>query len=544
MVIPEVSEKQKSKRTVEKQGSPIFAYIDMGTNSFHMIVCHAVPEHDHFEVISRVKHTVPFFRRCLTAHYIDEHAQQSAMRILQDMCKKARQNGATSIMAVATSAVRESRNGQEFLNHVNSALGIDAKMISGREEARLIYLGVLWNMPELSKSFGIIDIGGGSTEIIAGDRVAMSFAESYKLGAARLTEQFFPKNSYSKQSIARLHNLVHGVIQPAAAHIFSSGQFSPLIGTSGTIQALARLDQEMLGKSGSGKDKKDLQDWKLSRKRLAEYVSQMEEESLAGKKLSGISSDRSHTILAGAIVLLETMKALSFDEITVCTAALREGAVIDRLLQTGWLTCDLDHHITRRQDSVHYLLHKYQASVDHATHVALLSQEIFEQTQGYLHNYSKPEEHLLWSAAMLHDVGTFIGRKGHHKHSYYLIKNAGLFGHSEQEIEIIAQIARYHRGIVPKESHPEFHLLPAEKRKLVEDLASILRLAEALDRSHRQLIDKIELEFPREGKSKSRQISLFLSSKKKSALEAELWAVNEKKYMFEEQFGVKLSPSC
>lgn len=541
MVIPEVSEKHKTKRTAERQGSPIFAYIDMGTNSFHMIVCRAVPEHDHFEVISRVKHTVPFFRRCLTAHYIDEHAQQSAMRILQDMCKKARQNGATNIMAVATSAVRESRNGQEFLNHVNSVLDIDAKMISGREEARLIYLGVLWNMPELTKSFGIIDIGGGSTEIIAGDRIAMSFAESYKLGAARLTEQFFPKHSYSKQSIARLHNLVHGVIQPAAAHIFSSGQFSQLIGTSGTIQALARIDQEILGKSTS-KDKKNLQDWKLSRKRLANYVKQMEEDSLAGRKFAFISSDRSHTILAGAIVLLETMEALSFDEITVCTAALREGAVVDRLLQTGWLTCDLDHHITRRQDSVLYLLHKYQASVDHATHVAQFALEIFRQSKGYLHNYSKSKEHLLWSAAMLHDVGTFIGRKGHHKHSYYLIKNAGLFGHSEQEIEIIAQIARYHRGIVPKESHPEFHLLPAEKRKLVEDLASILRLAEALDRSHRQLIEKIKLEFPR---GKSRLVTLDLTSKKKSsALEAELWAINEKKNMFEDQFDVKLSTSC
>ena len=137
----------RSRSWARVEGGPVLACIDMGTNSFHMIVCQANEQRDHFDVISRVKEPVPFFRRSLSAHYIDGTAERAAIKILRDMCSKARQKGATTILAVATSAVRESKNGEEFLSHVRHELDIDARMISGREEARLIYLGVLWSMP-------------------------------------------------------------------------------------------------------------------------------------------------------------------------------------------------------------------------------------------------------------------------------------------------------------------------------------------------------------------------------------------------------------
>src|SRR5262249_38078563 len=148
---------------------PTLACIDLGTNSFHMIICQAIPERDHFEVIIRFKEAVPFFRRALSAHYIDESAMRSAIGIVKDMVKKANARGAASVIAVATSAVRESKNGNEFLRGLREDLSIDAKMISGKEEGRLIYLGVLWSMPELEGRFAIIDIGGGSCELIVAD---------------------------------------------------------------------------------------------------------------------------------------------------------------------------------------------------------------------------------------------------------------------------------------------------------------------------------------------------------------------------------------
>ncbi len=186
------------------------------------------------------------------------------------------------------------------------------------------------------------------------------------------------------------------------------------------------------------------------------------------------------------------------------------------------------------------LLDKYHASVPHAEQVARLAEEIFRQTQSTLHCYSETAGHLLWSAAMLHDVGMFIGRNGHHKHSYYLVKNGGLLGHSEEEVELIACIARYHRGSEPKDSHEMYEKLRQADQKLVADMAAILRLAEALDRSHRQVIGglTITVEGSTKGKQNGRILTIHPQVKEGATCQPEAWALSEKKQFFEKQFGV------
>lgn len=526
----------KSRSWVRVEGGPVLACIDMGTNSFHMIVCRANPDKEHFEIITRVKEAVPFFRRALTAHFIDESAMRSAMRILADMRDKAEQKGATTTLAVATSAVRESKNGVDVLSRIREELKIDARMISGHEEARLIYLGVLWSMPDLHGTFAIVDIGGGSTEVIVGNRNHTTFTESYKLGAARLTQRFFKKGLPTSANIQELHDEVRGVLRPAAAAIANRGGFFQLIGTSGTVQALAKLDR-----SRHGKPHAEVKGWEIPINHLAEIVAYLEECSIKGKKMDGVSTDRSQTILAGSIVLLETMRSLGANHIKVCTAALREGVVVDRFLQTGWLNAGLTHHRDPRSDSVHALLDKYQASTAHAEQVARLATEIFRQGSGSIHNYNETAGHLLWSAAMLHDVGTFIGRNGHHKHSYYLIKNGGLLGHSEEEVELIACIARYHRGTEPKDSHSPFNTLKPSDKKLVADMAAILRIAEALDRSHRQVVSQLRfsMEAGRNKHDKPKLIIQLILAEGQTC-HPEVWALEEKKRVFEQQFGINL----
>ena len=523
---------------VKVQGGPVFACIDMGTNSFHMIVCQASADRDHFEVITKVKEAVPFFRGALTAHYIDEAAVRSALKILQNMTARALERRATTIQAVATSAVRESKNGEEALQRIRDELRLDARMISGKEEARLIYLGVLWSMPQLTEEFAIVDIGGGSSEIILANRDHIHFAESYKLGAARLTQRFFRKGEPTFQGLRELHSEVLGVLRPAAARIKECGNFRQLIGTSGTIQTLAKIDRVR-----SGNHNAELHGYRMSLKNLREIVAYIEEAYLSKDKIKGVSSDRNQTILAGSVVLLEMMHALSVDEVTVCSAALREGVVVDRFLQTGWLMGGLEHHRDPRSASVHNLLEKYQASFDHAEQVARLASEIFLQTKGLLHDYPEEVGHLLWSAAMLHDVGMFIGRNGHHKHSYYLIKNGGMLGHSEEEVSVIASIARYHRGSPPKDTHEAFYTLTAENRKLVSDMSSLLRLAEALDRGHTQVVRTLKVSWDKAPRlSYDRQPLTFNVTIKPGAnFESESWALSEKKGIFEQQFGVRLN---
>ncbi len=529
---------KRSKSFAQIYGGPLIACIDMGTNSFHMIVCQATEERNNFEVVKREKEAVPFFRRALTAHYIDDIALNSAERILCEMKNKALQCGAKTVLAVATSAVREANNGEEILSRIREDLSIDARMISGREEARLIYLGVLWSMPVVRGDFCIVDIGGGSTEIILGDRHHTRFSESYKLGAARLTQRFFRKDVPTPQEIRELHDEIKGVLRPAAARIAECGGFSQLVGTSGTVQALAKLDRLTAKKKTS-----DMHGYRLGLSNLEDLVERLEESFLSGERIKDVSSDRNRTILAGSIVLLETMRSFNASATIVCTSALREGVVVDRFLQTGWLKGGLEEHRDPRSESVHQLLEKYQASVEHAEQVARLSAEIFLKTRESLHNYPEEVGHLLWSAAMLHDVGMFIGRNGHHKHSYYLIKNGGLLGHSEEEVALIASIARYHRGSEPKDSHEAASVIPPAQRKMVTDMAAILRLAEALDRSHRQVIQKVEFDFEPSLKAKDMRgsLSLLLFVRPTENWEPETWALKEKKALFEKQFQVRLS---
>ena len=538
MTVSSKSRNNKSSNGVA--GPPILACIDMGTNSFHMIVCQASEQRDHFEVITRVKEAVPFFRRALGAHTIDQAAMTAALRILRDMKNKAAQKGARNLIAVATSAVRESDNGEEVLSCIRTELDLNARMISGREEARLIYLGVLWAMPSLKGRFAIIDIGGGSTEIIVADRHRTYFTESYKLGAARLTTRFFKKEKPTSQEIRELHDEVRGMLRPAAARLSESGGFNQLIGTSGTVQALAKLHRASLKKNEGGQQ--ELDGYILNIEAVENIVDYLEEASLAGDRIKDVSTDRNRTVLSGAIVLLETMRSLNVQQIMVCTSALREGVVVDMFLQEGWLEAGLLEHRNPRAKSVNALLEKYQASVEHAEQVADLATQIFEKTKALkLHNMGEQELHLLWSAAMLHDVGMFIGRNGHHKHSYYLIKNGGLLGHSEEEVSVIANIARYHRGSDPKDSHETFMQLGPLERQQVSELAAILRLAEALDRSHRQVVQRIEFDLQAAGKNQDRAtMSLLIFVRTGENWEPETWALKEKKPLFEKLFQVRL----
>lgn len=522
-------------------GGPVFACIDMGTNSFHMIVCRATPDKEDFEVITKVKEIAPFFRRALGAHYIDDLAYDTAKKILRDMLKQAQDKGATTVQAVATSAVRESRNGSETLERIRNELKLDARTISGKEEARLIYLGVLFSMPELSGRFVVIDIGGGSTEIVSADRQRVYFSESYKLGGARLTLRYFKRGIPTADSLKELHGEVTGMVKPAAAQIQATGGYERIIGTSGTVQALAKLDRVQTGRTNE-----PLHGWCMPVERLAEIVAYIERCSVSSERIKGVSTDRSQTILAGAVVLLETMRALGADEVTVCSSALREGVVVDRFLQTGWLNGALKSHRDPRSESVHRLLEKYGSSFKHAEQVARLATSIFKQTKGILHNYDEEVGHILWSAAMLHDVGTFIARNGHHKHSYYLIRHGGLLGHSEEQVEMIASIARYHRGAVPKESHEAWQALNPQMKPIVQDLSAILRVAEALDRSHRSVIKEIRVMMNpyQQGADTAGRAAKVLSLvpfvKEDESCRAEIWALNEKKEYFEDNFGVQL----
>ena len=511
------------------------AAIDIGSNSFHIIVAEINPESQSFKIIDRLRETV----RLGTFHEPNNELSQQDMKrgfeTLQRFKKLAEGHLVTEIFASATSAVREAVNGREWLLKIRNDLGIDAHVISGVEEARLIYLGVLSATELQGRKIGIVDIGGGSTEIIIGDEQFIYHLSSTKVGAVRLTEKHLQDESELLQKIELMEKHIEGLLSTKLQQIEEAGGFDFLVGTSGTIQTIANIDYRMHNFVDS-ESTPNLNQYKISYSSVCSILEKMIATSKEKRASAfGITKNRAEIILAGTVILKVLMENLKIHEIFYCDRALREGLIVDKLLQKGIIKDRLQYQQTIRQRSVLELASKYLFLKEHAFQVKRLSSIIFDQTKGTLHNYGEKEKELLEAAAILHDIGTLVTHNDHHKHSYYLIRHSGLLGFNDEEVELIANIARYHRQSNPKDNHPNFQNLPREHKKLVKELSSFLRIAEGLDKGHKCAIKDIEIS-PNSSKKKLK--CKLTSSTEGYDCTLEKWSAIGKSKEFKKEFGV------
>lgn len=515
----------------------VLAAIDLGSNSFHIIVVEIDPEAQSFKILDRLRETV----RLGTFHEPHKELSQADLKrgteILQRFKKLAEGHNASEIFASATSAIREASNGKEWLTKIRTELGIDAHPISGVEEARLIYLGTLSATELKGKRMGIVDIGGGSTELIVGDEESIYHLSSTKVGAVRITEKMMQDESNLLEKIETVERDIEGLFSIKIQRIEQIGGFDFLVGTSGTIQTIAKIDYKMHNFIDPERIP-NLNHYKISFDSLCSIIEKM--ISVPKEKRSSafdISENRAEIILAGSIILRVVMKSLKANEIFYCDRALREGLIVDKLLQKGVIKDRLQYQRTIRERSVLELANKYKFSKEHAFQVKNLSSSIFDQTKGLLHNYTDREKELLEAAAILHDIGSLVTLNDHHKHSYYLIRHSGLLGFNDEEVELIANLARYHRQSNPKDSHFNFQNLPREHKKLVKELSSILRIAEGLDKGHKCAIKDITISHNSDKKK--------LKCKLKSNIEGyncelERWSAIGKSKEFKKEFGVDI----
>ncbi|PSP18168.1 MAG: exopolyphosphatase [Cyanobacteria bacterium QS_8_64_29] len=516
------------------------AAIDIGTNSIHMVIVRIQPELPAFNIIAREKDTVRLGERDPETGAIKAEALERGLAALQRGRDLARSFGAEQIVAVATSAVRESPNGREFLKQVASELGIFVSLISGQEEARRIYLGVLSGMEFQDRPHAIADIGGGSTELILGDGREPRFLSSIKVGAVRLTEELVTTDPISTAEFEYLQAYIREMLARPSEELRSQlapGEPLQLVGTSGTIETLASLHaKETLDWVPS-----PLQGYQFSRSDLQGMVDRLAARNRKQRAaMPGIGDKRAEILLPGALILLETMKLLGCEDITICERALREGLVVDWMLAHGLIADRLRYQGSVRQRSVLNIAHKYRVDLAYSERVAQLALSLFDWTQGCLHEWSTRERELLWAGAILHECGIHVSHSAYHKHSYYLIRNGELLGFTEAEIEAIANLARYHRKNKPKKKHEGYKNLPDKQhRKLVEQLSTLLRLAVALDRRKLGAIAQLRCEY----RAKGKEIVLHLSpARAEDDCALELWSVEDNKGPFEEAFGIQLTP--
>ncbi|AFZ37674.1 Ppx/GppA phosphatase [Stanieria cyanosphaera PCC 7437] len=520
---------------------PIIAAIDIGTNSIHMVVVQVEPHLPAFSIIAKEKDTVRLGDRDPKTGDLTPEAIARALAALRRCKDLAHSLRAEQIIAVATSATREARNGQAFLQQIESELGIVVNLISGQEEARRIYLGVLSGMDFGEHPHVIVDIGGGSTELVLADIHEPRFLSSTKIGAVRLTAEFVHSDPISEIELNYLRAYVRGMLERSVEEIWQNLQLNEtprLIGTSGTIETLAVV--HALEKQGIAPN--PLNGYQLSRKDLKEIV-----KKLAGMTyqerfaIPGISDKRAEIIVPGAIILLEVMTMLNFDSITISERSLREGMIVDWMLTHGLINNRLRYQNEVRERNIYKIAHKYQVNLDFSERVANFALSIFDQTKEILHNWGSLERELLWSAAILHNCGIYISHSSHHKHSYYLIRNAEILGFNELELELIANIARYHRKSKPKKKHEAYQKIPSKESQLIiKQLSAILRLAVALDRRQKGAIAKVKCTYNQD--TKILYLNL-IASELGDDCALELWSLDYKKVVFEEEYGIKVIAS-
>jgi exopolyphosphatase/guanosine-5'-triphosphate,3'-diphosphate pyrophosphatase len=312
------------------------------------------------------------------------------------------------------------------------------------------------------------------------------------------------------------------------------GETLRLIGTSGTIESLLTLHlSEKLGEPPAS-----LGGYELSLAELRQLTLRLRQMKYEQRtQMLGMSERRAEIIVAGAVILLEAMELLGCKSITTCSRALREGIVVDWMLSHNLIEDRLRYQSSVRQRSVMSMAKKYRVNLENSEQVSKFALMLFDQTQGQLHPWHADERQLLWAGAMLHNCGHYVSHSAHHKHSYYLIRNGGLLGYTDSEIELIATLARYHRKSPPKKKHDNYRNLSPDQRLQIDQLSALLRVAVALDRRQIGAIDQIRCEYL----ANHKELHLHLSPKQiGDECVLELWSLDYKKAEFEATFGVKL----
>ena len=440
------------------------AAIDIGTNSIHMIVVEA--QRHGYRVIDKEKEMVQLGRGSLEGKPLTEDALHRGVSTLEAMAEIARRWNVDEVVAVATSAIREAPNRRAFLRAAAKA-GVEVRIISGEEEADYIYRAVRSAVDFHGGTAIVIDIGGGSVELVVGTDREVFFTASEPIGALRMSQRF-------GNDIVECRAFVRKRLKKTLAHARGLG-FDFAVGTSGTIMTLAELAAETTVDSGLR--------W-LSRARLEVLVNEIAATRPDDRAHRfHVDPRRAETLLPGAIVLDEIMDRLRIAQIRACDSALREG-IVERVLDSRRTT---KARGTVRRSSVLALAEHSNVDMVHAQHVAHLALRIFDQTEE-LHQLRTGERELLEYAALLHEVGKHVSFQSHHKHSFYLISHAGLRGFTADQVAVIANVARYYRKSEPDAAHPWFAQLSERQQEIVAKLVAILRIGDALDRGRRGAI--------------------------------------------------------
>ncbi len=465
------------------------AAIDIGTNSIHMIIV-KVTSRQTFDVLVQEKEMVKLGVGVFANKMLSEKAFNAGIETICRYVQLADEYGVEHIITAATSATREAKNGREFLDRLIQDIGLAPQMISGKEESRLIFLAVNKALNLGKENAMVIDIGGGSTEVVVGNREEVLFKSSMKLGVLRLLDLVGNQGPLDKNQQKDLKAHIRSIADKIISKASQVG-LSKVVGTSGTIRTLGEAALAMNGKNIINSVNAEV----VKVKDLVKIVSKLLELE-PGKRsdVPGINPNRVDAIHLGGLLLLELLNLSGVDEITLSDASLRDGLIIDYIEKNGQKLNSLVQGKDVRESSSLMMALRYETDIEEKKHISKLALQLFDQLKD-LHGLDYSHRELLHHASLIYDIGQFVNFQDFHKHSRYLILMGRLRGFNNDELTVLAHLSRYHRKSGPKKRHKQFKKLDKNLRRLVKGLSGILRIAVGLDKTKNQWVETVNCIF-------------------------------------------------
>jgi exopolyphosphatase/guanosine-5'-triphosphate,3'-diphosphate pyrophosphatase len=503
---------------------PTFAAVDIGSNSVRLKIArltrgHLRPIHEDREV-TRLGEGV--FR----SGFLSPESMAETVKVLRRFHRATQQVVTESVRVVATSALRDARNSQAFLEWVRSATGWTVEIISGLEEARLIHLGLVSNLRTDSSPMLMMDLGGGSCELTVSARAHIRETVSLPIGAVRLTNEFLRHDPPRKGELKRLQGFITREVNRIAPRIVAA-KVKNVIATSGTADALAAAASHMR-KNG----RRQLVVTRAEMSRLAQRLARLPVDGR--RKIEGIGLRRAEIVIAGAMVYHELLDRCHLKGFRYSPLGLRDGLLAQMAAESDGTTRSGKQIESERWESIATAVEHYGVDMKHALDVRESAMLLFTALRPV---HGLPPEFREWlaAAAMLYEVGDYINRNGHHRHTYYIISNSEILGYTSQQRRLIAAIARYLGKSRPTLDEPPMKALDPGERPGVQKAIMLLRLARALNLGRSRAVQKVRVTHRGAG------VHLTLIPRRRMGVDLELWAIEKDAPYFREVFGRELS---
>ncbi|NIM52259.1 MAG: HD domain-containing protein [Gemmatimonadales bacterium] len=503
---------------------PRLAAIDVGTNSIRLVVAEVEPDGS-YRVLDEEVEMTRLGRGLYTTGRIGRGPMERSLLAVGKMRAIADGFGVQQLRVVATSAVREASNGEVFRREAKRRFGVGVEVISAEEEAQLAFKSVQRHFALEERSIAVVDIGGGSIEVILVADGVINQVHTLPLGAVRLTEEHYKSDPLEPKHWKKLRRAIDASIEETVGRPPMATEV--MVGSGGTFTNLGEMAQ--CDREGRATQ---IRGYVMSRADLARLLDRLRETPLgARRRLCGLNPKRADIIVAGAAAVARLARHLGTQRIVINDRGIRDGLLISMVEDICGGGAADRQPVQDRMEWVREFARKCRSNERHCNHVAELALQIFD---GLCGPYELPTagRDIVQAAAVLHDVGYLINHARHHKHAYHLIMHGDLRGFSPGEVELIANVARYHRRAFPKRSHENFRRLDKGDRELVRQLSGILRVAEGLDRTHGQVVTGVWCDLG------DGSLRMLLQAAENPAVE--LADAERKAGLFETVFGVRL----